>query len=101
MPAHARHTMPLASALESSEPLARLSQRMRESRQRFQCIQAALPAQLADQVKPGPIDMDGWTVLAANSAVAAKLRQLVPDLHCVLTAAGHTELPIRVRILPA
>jgi hypothetical protein len=91
----------MESALESSEPLARLSQRMRDSRQRFQSIQPALPASLAGQLKPGPIDADGWTLLAANSAVAAKLRQLVPDLQSTLNAAGHSNLPIRVRILPA
>jgi Dna[CI] antecedent, DciA len=101
MPAHTRHTLTLASALESSEPLARLSQRMRDSRQRFESIQAALPAALAGQLKPGPLDDAGWTLLAANSAVAAKLRQLVPDLQSTLSAAGHSDLPIRVRILPA
>lgn len=101
MPAHARPTLTLASALESSEPLARLSQRMRDSSQRFQSIRAALPAPLADQIKPGPIDADGWTLLAANSAVAAKLRQLVPDLQSTLVAAGHADVPIRIRILPA
>jgi hypothetical protein len=101
MPAHARHTLTLASALESSEPLARLSQRMRDSSQRFQSIQTALPASLAGQLKPGPIDANGWTLLAANSAVAAKLRQLVPDLQSALSAAGHSNVPIRVRILPA
>lgn len=100
MPADSRHVLPLAAALESSEPLARLADRMRASRQRFECIQAALPGPLVSQLQPGPIDADGWTLLATNPAVAAKLRQLVPNLHAMLQAAGYGELPIRVRILP-
>jgi hypothetical protein len=100
MPAYARHVLPLASALESSEPLARLTQRVLESRQRFDCILPMLPGTLAGQLKPGPIDADSWTLLAGNSAVAAKLRQLLPDLHAALAAAGYTALPIRVRIQP-
>lgn len=80
--------------------MVRLSQRLRDSSQRFQCIQAALPVQITSQLKPGPIDADGWTLLAANSAVAAKLRQLVPDLQSALTEHGHAALPIRVKVLP-
>jgi hypothetical protein len=100
MPAHARNVSPLAAALQSSEPLARLAERLRESRERFSCIEAVLPGPLAQQLRAGPIDADGWTVLATNSAVAAKLRQLVPDLQVALIEAGHTALPIRVKVLP-
>ncbi len=100
MSAHARNVSPLAAALQSSEPLSRLAERLRESRERLRCIENVLPDPLAQQLRPGPIDADGWTVLASNSAVAAKLRQLVPDLQATLLAAGHKALPIRVKVLP-
>lgn len=101
MPAHARNVSPLARAIESSEPLVRLAERMRESQQRFDCIRTVLPEPLAGQLRPGPIDADGWTLLACNPAVAAKLRQLVPELQTALTMAKFATLAIRIKVLPA
>jgi hypothetical protein len=100
MPVHARNVSPLAQALQSSEPLARLAERLRESQRRFDCIRPALPAPLADQLRPGPVDADGWTLLAGSPAVAAKLRQLVPDIQTALDAARLASLPIRIKVLP-
>ena len=80
MPAQAQPALPLADALRSSKPLALLAERLRESKRRFDCIAPVLPGALAAQARPGPVDEHGWTVLAANAAVAAKLRQLVPLL---------------------
>jgi hypothetical protein len=101
MPGHANHVSPLAAALRDSEPLARLAERLHESRRRLDCIASALPPELAAQVQSGPIDADGWTLLAASPAVAAKLRQLVPRLQAKLTDGRFTELPMRVKVLPA
>ncbi len=96
----AENVSPLARAIESSEPLVRLAERMRESQQRFNCIRAGLPEPLAGQLRPGPIDADGWTLLASNPAVAAKLRQLVPELEERLRSARFASLQIRVKVLP-
>ena len=101
MPAHARNVSPLARAIETSEPLARLAQRMRESQQRFACVRDLLPEPLASQLRPGPVDADGWTLLASNPAAAAKLRQLVPELESRLTAEQFGGLRVRVKVLPA
>jgi hypothetical protein len=101
MPAQARNAEPLAQALQSSEPLARLGQRLRESRERFECVRVLLPAELAGQVVPGPIDADGWTLLAGNPSVAAKLRQFVPELQSALEAGGHAARVLRIKVLPA
>jgi hypothetical protein len=98
MPAHAQPALPLADALRASEPLARLAERLRESKQRFDCIAPMLPDALAAQAQAGPVDMHGWTVLAANAAVAAKLRQLVPLFVVRLDNNGFTALPIRVKV---
>jgi hypothetical protein len=89
---------PIADALESSAALARLSQRLRESQARFDAIRPALPEALRPHVKPGPLDDEGWSLLAANAAVAAKLRQLVPDLVAALRASAWQPIPIRIRV---
>jgi hypothetical protein len=98
MPAHAQPALPLADALQSSEPLARLAERLRESKRRFECIAPVLPDALATQARPGPVDGHGWTVLAGNAAVAAKLRQLVPLFAARLAEAGFADLPLRVKV---
>ena len=49
-------------------------------------------------VKAGPLDEDGWTLLAANSAVSAKLRQLQPRLIEALAAKGCKVTSIRVKV---
>jgi hypothetical protein len=101
MPAYVQPALPLADALQDSEPLARLAERLKESRLRFECITAVLPAPLAALAKPGPVDAHGWTLLALTPAVAAKLRQLVPLLASRLCEQGFTDLPLRVKVHPA
>ena len=64
--------LPLRDALARSEPLALLQQRLRESNARFDGLRGVLPPALAPHVRPGPLDAQGWTLLAANTAVAAK-----------------------------
>jgi hypothetical protein len=49
-------------------------------------------------VKPGPVDEAGWSLLAANAAVAAKLRQLVPLLEAALREQGFQAIPTRIRV---
>ena len=98
MPAHVQPAVPLADALRGSEPLARLAERLRESKQRFACIESLLPPPLAGQALPGPVDAHGWTLLAVSPAAAAKLRQLVPLIVAELVDRGFTSVPIRVRV---
>ena len=40
-------------------------------------VRPLLPAALARHVRPGPVDAEGWSLLAANAGVAAKLRHHV------------------------
>ena len=90
--------LPLKEALQRSAPLAHLQGLLRESNGRYASIGACLPAALARHVKPGPVDAAGWSLLAANAAVAAKLRQLEPRLQEAMTAAGWAPCPIRIKI---
>ena len=78
MPAHVQPALPLADALQGSEPLARLAERLKESRRRFECIAAALPPPLAAQAKPGPVDEHGWTLLALTPGVLISLSWATP-----------------------
>jgi hypothetical protein len=90
--------MRLAQALQRSEPLVRLGQLLRDSAARFDAIRPCLPAALAPHVKPGPVDELGWSLLAANASVAAKLRQLQPRLEEVLRERGWQVSAIRVKV---
>lgn len=90
--------MRIEEALRNSAPLARLQELMRDSNARFDAIRASLPAAMVAHVKPGPVDETGWSLLAANASVAAKLRQLQPRLEDVLRARGWTLATIRIKV---
>ncbi len=87
--------MPVAQALSTHESLIRLGERLEASRRRLRLIAPALPGNLLPNLQPGPLDEDGWSLLVANAAVAAKLRHLLPRLEALLAQAG---LPGRIRI---
>jgi hypothetical protein len=76
----------------------RLQQLMRDSNARFEAICSTLPTTLAPHVKPGPVDDAGWSLLAANASVAAKLRQLQPLLEDTLRQRGWQVSAIRVKV---
>lgn len=90
----------LARALDRSEPLAGLLQRVQGSRQRFEAIRALLPAALVGSVRPGPLDETAWSVLVDHAAAAAKLRQMQPALQAALAEGGWPAPPIKIKILP-
>ena len=81
--------------------MARLRQLMQDSNARFAAILAGLPPALAAHVKPGPVDETGWSLLAANASVAAKLRQLQPRLEELLRERGWQVSAIRVKVQSA
>ena len=91
-------TWALGAALDQSQPLAQLLQRLQESRARFDALHAHLPEALRDAVRPGPLDAAGWTLMVSGGAAASKLRQLLPTLEAALRATGFAPLPIRVRV---
>lgn len=99
-PGAAHGATPLGTALARSEPLARLLARLQESRARFAAIAPLLPPGLADAVRPGPVDDDGWLLLAGHAAAAAKLRQLLPRIEQALKDSGWQATVVRVRVQP-
>ena len=90
--------LPLARALDQSESLASLTRRLALSNARLAVVCNHLPQAMREQVRAGPIDDEGWSLLASNAAVAAKLRHLLPRFADTLREQGWPELPIRVHI---
>jgi Dna[CI] antecedent, DciA len=88
----------LDRAIASSDSLTSLAARLRESELRLAAVASLLPDTLARELRPGPIDDEGWSVLVSNAAVAAKLRQLLPRLSEELRSRSFRDLPIRVRL---
>lgn len=101
-PPAAAPTAPLAiaEALRASEPLGRLTDRLRRSNAMFAAVRGTLPAGLLPHLAAGPADEEGWSLLCANAAVAAKLRQLVPDIERELRVAGHAVAAVRIKVQP-
>jgi hypothetical protein len=93
------NTQGIAHALSRSEPLAQLTQRIQASQQRLLAIQGLLPPAMRPHVKAGPIDETAWVLLAANNAVSAKLRQMLPALEAHLRTQGWGGPAIKVRLL--
>ena len=93
------HTQAIGQALAQSEPLVALTQRLRASQDRLDAVLPLLPPAMRPHVKAGPIDETGWTLLATNNAVSAKLRQMLPALEAHLRSRGLAGPPVRVKML--
>lgn len=89
----------LASALGSNETLGGLLQRVRASQALLALAGEVLPAGLRGVVRAGPLDDEGWVLLVANAAAAAKLRQLLPAVEALLRQHGHG-MAVKVKVLP-
>ena len=89
---------PLGESLAGDDSLAGLMARVRASQARLDALADVLPGLLRQHLRAGPLDDDGWTILAANSAVASKLRHLLPTLSETLVAKGWQATAIRVKV---
>ena len=89
---------PLGDSLAKDDSLAGLLARVRASQARLDALADVLPGLLRQHLRAGPLDDDGWTILAANSAVASKLRHLLPTLAETLVAKGWQATSIRVKV---
>ena len=89
----------IKQAMAQADSLSHLQLRLQDSRERLEAIRRALPGALALAVQAGPVDETGWTLLASNASVAAKLRQLQPRLEECLREQGWAISTIRVKVL--
>lgn len=88
----------VTSVLGRANSLSSLMQRLKASQACLEVVRTCLPPAMAAHVKAGPLDEEGWTLLAANSAVSAKLRQLQPRLVEALADKGIKVNAIRVKV---
>ena len=88
-------------AVGNSPVLARLTELVQESNDRFKAIESLLPAALHAAVKAGPIDGESWCLLVSSNAAAAKIRQLIPLIQTRLLGKGWKVTSIRLKILIA
>ncbi len=91
----------IADAVNDAPELRLLSQRISLGRQRLACVAQVLPASLTSQLNSGGCDEQSWCILVPNSAVAAKLRQLLPILTQALEHAEGRSIEIRLRVASA
>jgi hypothetical protein len=96
----AEPSVKLSAALDRCDSLSLLLRRLQESRAHFDAIAPLLPPTLRADIRPGPVDAVGWTLLAAHNAAAAKLRQMLPTLLHVLRQGGWQGNSIKVRVQP-
>ena len=90
--------LPIDDAIRGSAPLSRLRDRLDDSSRRFEAIHDLLAPALAAQVAAGPVDEEGWTLLATNAAAAAKLRQLLPRIGQRLQERGWAAPATRIHV---
>jgi hypothetical protein len=88
----------LREALAGEGTLAALLRRLEESRARLAAATAALPAELAPLVQPGPLDDAAWVLLVPHNAAAAKLRHALPEVAGALAAAGFAPRELKVKV---
>ena len=93
-------SLAVRDALDRCEPLRHLQQRLAHSQRCLDAVRSVLPPELIPLTSAGPCDESGWTLLAAHTAAAAKLRQLRPRMEACLQERGWQVISIRIRIQP-
>lgn len=93
------HSQTLSQALHAAPSLAQLSALAQDSQARLKAIMPLLPQSMRSLVQAGPIEGDTWCILVPNSAVLAKLRQMLPALCAHLRTKGWEVQQIRLKVL--
>ncbi|MFM7331861.1 MAG: DciA family protein [Brachymonas sp.] len=93
-----REAVPVVHAVSQAPSLASLVQLAQASSECLRLVTPLMPPALRSGVQAGPLQDGQWCLLAANSAVAAKLRQMLPALAAHLRAKGHDVQEIRIKV---
>jgi hypothetical protein len=93
-----KQALTVLQAVEGAPTLARLAAIGRQSQNWLTLIAPLLPLPLRTGIQAGAIEDKEWCLLAANSAVAAKLRQLSPALCAHLRNQGCEVTGIRIKV---
>ena len=93
------HSQTLSQAVSASPSLAHLASLAQDSQRRLMTIAPLLPNSMRNLVQAGPIEGDTWCLLVPNSAVLAKLRQMLPALCAHLRSKGWDVQDIRLKVV--
>lgn len=93
-----RSAVPVVQAVHEAPNLAALAQLARQSQECLRLVTPLISPAMRSGVQPGSLVKGQWCLLAANSAVAAKLRQLSPALAAHLRTHGQAVNEIRIKI---
>jgi hypothetical protein len=93
-----KQALTVLQAVDGAPTLARLAAIARQSQEWLVTVADLLPPALRTGIRAGPIDDKQWCLIATNSAVAAKLRQLSPALCAHLRAKGCEVNAIRIKV---
>jgi hypothetical protein len=97
-PVHHHRAVSVLQASQESPTLARLSELAIESSARLQSLGAIIPRSLQASIQAGPIEGSEWCLLISNTAVAAKVRQLLPAMQAHLRTKGWEVNAIRLKV---
>jgi hypothetical protein len=98
-PTLGRQTWSLSDALDASPAMRHLSALVNQSNKRLNSISHLLPKHAKGSIQAGPINDEEWSLLVANAALSAKLRQMLPDLEQELLSCGWPARKIRIKIV--
>jgi hypothetical protein len=93
-----RSAVPVLQAASQAPSLAALTQLARQSSECLRLVTPLIAPAMRSGVQAGSLTEGQWCLLAANSAVAAKLRQLSPALAAHLRTHGQAVNEIRIKI---
>jgi hypothetical protein len=88
----------LTKVLQQNTVLTHLRQRLEDSQKRFDAIRALLPQGCVNDVRHCPADEHHWTLLVSSPAVAAKLRQWIPEFERALAERGWGGQAVRIKV---
>jgi hypothetical protein len=95
---HHHRAVSVLQASQESPTLARLSELAAESSARLQSLKGIIPRSLQGSIQAGPIDGNEWCLLISNTAVASKVRQLLPAMQAHLRTKGWEVNAIRLKV---
>jgi hypothetical protein len=95
---HTLHAKPLLIAIQGTPKMAALIELNKESSARFKSIEPLIPGTLRFLIQPGPIEGSTWCLILDNSAVASKVRQILPAIISHLRCKGRDIDSVRLKV---
>ena len=92
-------TQSVTQVIDNATSLSQLQALARDGQNRLHAIQPLLPASMRGLVQSGGVEDASWCILVPNSAIGAKLRQLLPALCAHLRTHGWNVQSIQVKVV--